>query len=72
MITFERGPSVEACPRCRGAGRVYGDPSFRGVFAAMIAERGIFLDPDLRLLLEALNALDERVCRVESELARLV
>jgi hypothetical protein len=44
---------------------VFSDPQYRGVFAAMISEGGVFVDPQWRLLLEALNALDTRVGELE-------
>jgi hypothetical protein len=44
---------------------VFSDPQYRGVFAALINEGGVFLEPQGRLLLEALNALDARVAELE-------
>jgi hypothetical protein len=64
-IGFDRGPAAEPCTRCRGTGRMFSDPEYRGVFAAMISEGGVFVDPQWRLLLEALNALDKRVWELE-------
>jgi len=65
LVTFERGPAVEPCRECLGAGRIYADPSFKGVFAALLSEKGVFLDRDMRLLLTALDALDRRVGELE-------
>ena len=44
---------------------MFSDPQYRGVFAAMIGEGGALLDPQWRLLLEALDALDNRVRALE-------
>ena len=67
LQTYETGPAVEPCSECRGTGRTYDDPRFRGVFRALLNEKGVLLDRDMRLLLLALDALDERVGVLEDE-----
>ncbi len=66
LLRFESGPEVEPCTECRGTGRLYGDPEFRGLFDALVREKGIFLDADMRLLLVGLAALERRVAAIES------
>ncbi len=65
LLTFERGPGVEPCTVCLGAGRVYSDPDLRGVFAALLEEKGVLLEADMRLLLLGLDAIDRRVAALE-------
>jgi hypothetical protein len=67
-MTYESGPSVEPCRECNGAGRLPSDPGFRGTFGALLREKGVFLDRDMRLLLLALDKLDERLAAVEQRL----
>jgi len=67
LVTFESGPAVEPCRECRGAGRLYSDPDFRGVFEALLREKGVFLDREMRLLLLALDALDARVADLAAD-----
>lgn len=65
LLTFERGPSVEPCGDCAGTGRIYSDAGYRGLFTALLRERGVFLDADMRLLLVGLAALDRRLQVIE-------
>jgi hypothetical protein len=67
LLTFERGPEVEPCTECNGTGRLYTDPTLRGLFAELLRQKGVFLDADMRLLLLGLDALDERLAAVEAE-----
>ena len=67
LLTFETGPAVEPCTDCRGTGRVYSDSTLRGLFAEMLRQKGVLLDPDMRLLLVGLDALDERVQALEDD-----
>jgi hypothetical protein len=67
LLQFERGPAVEPCRACSGTGRTYTGERYRGVFAAMIDEKGTFLDRDIRLLLVGLDALDRRVSELEPQ-----
>ena len=67
LIRFETGPAVEPCRACSGTGRTYTYPDMRGVFAALIREKGSFLDKDVRLLLVGLDALEARVRRLEEQ-----
>ena len=60
---FETGPPVELCSQCGGTGRLVRD--WRGMFAALAADKGVFLDADMRLLLAALADLEERVVALE-------
>jgi hypothetical protein len=70
LLTFERGPEVEPCTECKGTGRVYGDPMFRGLFAELLRQKGVFLDADMRLLLLGLDALDQRLEALEVDASR--
>lgn len=65
MLAFERGPEVEPCRECAGTGRQYSEPGYRGMFDALLREKGVLLDPDMRLLLLALDALDRRLTTLE-------
>lgn len=65
VLAFETGPEVEPCRECSGTGRTYSDPRYRGLFEAILREKGVLLDPDMRLLLLGLAALDERVAMLE-------
>ena len=65
LLTFERGPAVEPCRECRGAGRTYNDSTYRGLFSELLREKGIFLDSDVRLMLLGLEALDMRIAALE-------
>jgi hypothetical protein len=56
---------VEPCRECRGSGRTYDDPTYRGLFGELLREKGVLLDADIRLLLLALEALDARVADLE-------
>jgi hypothetical protein len=67
LLQFERGPGVEPCRACSGTGRTYTGERYRGVFAAMIREKGAFLDRDVRLLLVGLDALERRVRELEPQ-----
>lgn len=64
--TYETGPAVEICSRCRGSGRLVGD--CRGVFGELLLERGVLLSTDMRLLLVALDELEQRVDRLDRRL----
>lgn len=66
VLAFDRGPEVEPCGECGGTGRTYGEPRYRGLFEAIIRDRGVLLDPDMRLLLLGLDALDRRVAALEN------
>ncbi len=68
IVTFERAPEVEPCTECRGSGRLYTDAEYRGVFDALLHEKGIFADRDLRLLLLGLSALERRLSELEAKL----
>ena len=70
LLRFDTGPAVEPCRACSGTGRSYTRPDLHGVFAALIREKGSFLDKDVRLLLVGLDALEERVRRLEEQAAR--
>lgn len=70
VLTFERGPGVEPCTECAGTGRTYSEPEYRGLFEAIMRDRGVLLDPDMRLLLLGLDALDKRLTALE-EASRL-
>jgi hypothetical protein len=65
-IGFETGPAAEPCTGCQGTGRTYPEPQWRGLFREMINEKGVLLDPEWRLLLEGLVALEERVATLEA------
>lgn len=67
VVAFERGPEVEPCSDCRGTGRTYGEPEYRGLFEAIMRDRGVLLDPDMRLLLLGLDALDKRLAALEND-----
>ena len=69
-VVFESGPAAEPCTSCDGTGQCYSDPELRGLFEAMIEDRGVMLDPAMRLLLNGLAALDARVASLERELRR--
>jgi hypothetical protein len=64
-VGFETGPAAEPCTGCKGTGRTYSEQDWRGVFRAMIDEKGVLLDPEWRLLLEGLAALESRVAALE-------
>lgn len=68
VAAFERGPEVEPCAECAGTGRTYGEPGYRGLFDAIMRDRGVLLDPDMRLLLIGLDALDRRLAALEDAL----
>jgi hypothetical protein len=70
LATFDRGPEVEPCSECKGTGRLYSDESFKGIFAALLKEKGVFLDADMRLLLLSLDALDQRLVTLEDDAGR--
>jgi hypothetical protein len=70
LLTFERGPEVEPCTECNGTGRVYSDRTYKGLFAELLKQKGIFLDADMRLLLLGLDALDERLRALEDDAHR--
>ena len=65
LVAFDRGPEVEPCSECKGIGRLYSDASFRGIFAELLREKGVFLDADMRLLLLGLDAVDRRLSTIE-------
>ncbi|HEY7381788.1 MAG TPA: hypothetical protein VH572_11290 [Gaiella sp.] len=58
-VAFETGPAVEPCSECRGTGRLVA--RWHGVFAALLHEKGVLLDTEMRLLLVALDELEQRV-----------
>jgi hypothetical protein len=66
LLRFENGPDVEPCVECSGTGRLYSDPQFSGLFDALVREKGVFLDADMRLLLVGLAALERRIAAVEA------
>ena len=70
LLTFESGPAVEPCRECRGSGRIYDDPGYRGLFSEMLRE-GVLLDADIRLLLIGLEALEARIGNVEDAIHNL-
>jgi hypothetical protein len=70
LLTFERGPEVEPCTECKGTGRVYSDPAYKGLFAELLRQKGLFLAADMRLLLLGLDALDERLGALEDDAHR--
>ena len=70
LLTFERGPEVEPCTDCNGTGRVYSDEAYRGLFAELLRQKGVFLDPEMRLLLLGLDALDTRLRVLEDDVHR--
>ena len=63
--TFETGPPVELCSHCDGTGRLVGE--WNGIFAALLDEKGVFLESDMRLLLAALARLEARVDAIERQ-----
>ena len=65
LLRFERGPAVEPCRACSGTGWTYTGDGYRGMFAALIEEKGVLLDRDVRLLLVGLDALERRVRELE-------
>lgn len=65
LITFAGGPAVEPCTECGGVGQIFSDPTYRGVFAALLRQKGVLLDADMRLLLLALAEIDRRLQRLE-------
>jgi hypothetical protein len=76
---YERGPAAERCPRCRGAGVVFGDlqsaaRDLRDLLTAANAQTPelLALGPGgaLRALSSAVALLEERVAAIEQELAR--
>jgi hypothetical protein len=67
LLTFESGPAVEPCKECSGAGQLFSDGDYRGLFAALLREKGVFLDKDVRLMLLGLAALERRVQALEAE-----
>jgi hypothetical protein len=67
LLAFDRGPGVEPCTECNGTGRVYSDPTYRGLFAELLRQRGSSLDPDTRLILLGLDALDRRLRALEDD-----
>ena len=67
LLTFESGPEVEPCTDCQGTGRVYSDRTLKGLFAELLKQKGVLLDPDMRLLLIGLDALDRRVQGLEDD-----
>lgn len=69
-IAFDTGPAAEPCQRCAGTGWLYSGRAGRGLFGAMVIEGGALLDPKMRLLLNGLIALEERVAQLERELGR--
>jgi hypothetical protein len=66
LLTFERGPAVEPCKECSGSGRTFSDADYRGLFAELLRDNGVFLDKDMRLLLLGLDALDRRLHALEA------
>jgi hypothetical protein len=77
-IGFDRGPAVERCTRCRGAGVVFYEPSTAArdlrdaVLRTSVDERFLELGPDwvIRALASTVALLEERLARVEAELER--
>lgn len=71
-LGFDRGPAVEYCPECNGAGLTSSDPELRGVFAALLTGRvdltAAPLGADRQLLLRGLARLEERIERIEAAL----
>jgi hypothetical protein len=71
-LGFDRGPAVEYCPECTGAGLTSSDPELRGVFAALLAGRvdltAAPMGADRQLMLRGLARLEERIERIEAAL----
>ena len=65
---------AEECPTCRGTGFLYPDPELRGLFRELLRDEHLLLTAGegvtRRLLLEGLARLEQRVERIEQELAR--
>ena len=66
LLAFERGPVVEPCQECSGAGRIFSDADYRGLFAELLRDKGVFLDKDMRLLLLGLASLERRLDAIEA------
>lgn len=76
---YARGPAAERCPRCRGAGVVFGDDAsaardLRDLLTAADAQAPELLalgsGGALRALSSVLALVETRVAAVEDELAR--
>jgi hypothetical protein len=68
VVTFDTGPAVELCSECRGTGRVV--TRWHGVFAGLVKEKGVLLDSEMRLLLVALDELEQRVDALQRDAAK--
>lgn len=77
-IGFDRGPAVERCTQCRGAGVLFPEPATAArdlrdaVLRTSVDERFLELGGDwvVRALASTVALLEERLARVEAELER--
>jgi hypothetical protein len=74
---YARGPAVERCPRCRGAGVRFADPQtaardLRELLASTTSPELVELGEGaaVRALAAALALVEERLAAVEAELQR--
>jgi hypothetical protein len=77
-VGFDRGPAVERCTACKGAGVLFHEPGTAArdlrdmVLRTSVDERFLELGSDwvIRALASTVAGLEERLARVEAEVER--